>query len=240
MASTEEVFLHDCKVKNRLHDVFMLIALLQVYVEWPTWHLSVPLFLFPPFLVHHIWLLLHAASVSPDSVDWPAAYCTLHGGTPAVHTIQSSHSTSSLKQVFSLIFLLKTFFPTSFSPHIWSSSVRACHPSGLLTAVFNLFFPYTIVFSFLHCATVCCMLKLEMASSSEILVPLRKTWQRHIRKFCVVWNISSCEWLSWVHQPVWCFEWVAACEGAEGCTGPASSNIVQTCEPCRGSCSCAS
>jgi hypothetical protein len=60
------------------------------------------------------------------------------------------------------------------------------------------------------------------------------------RQFCVLWNISSCKWLSWVHQSVWCFEWVAACEGVEGCTGSASSSVVQTCEPCRGSCSCAS
>lgn len=63
--------------------------------------------------------------------------------------------------------------------------------------------------------------------------------QSHLRRqFCVLWNISSCKWLSWVHQSVWCFEWVAACEGAEGLSGPASSNVVQTCEPCRSSCSC--
>jgi len=135
-------------------------------------HSSFPI---PPFLVHDTQLLLHTVSVSPDSVDWPATYCTLHGGTPALLTIQSSHSTSSMTQIFSLIFLLKIFFPTSFSPHIWLSAFRTC-PSGLLTAVFNLTFPSTIIFSVLHCATVCRMLKIETASSSEILVPFRKTW----------------------------------------------------------------
>jgi hypothetical protein len=136
-------------------------------------HSSFPI---PPILVHDTQLLLHPASISPDSVDWPATYCTLHGGTPALLTIQSSHSTSSMTQIFSLIFLLKIFFPTSFSPHIWLSAFRTCCPSGLLTAVFNLTFPSIIIFSVLHCATVCCMLKIEMASSSEIFVPFHKTW----------------------------------------------------------------
>jgi hypothetical protein len=81
-----------------------------------------------------------------------------------------------MTQIFSLIFLLKIFFPTSFSPHIWPSAFRICCSSGLLTAVFNLTFPYTIIFSVLHCAAVCYMLKIEMASFSEILVSFHKTW----------------------------------------------------------------
>ena len=134
------------------------------------------LFSCSPLLVHDIQLLLHTASVSPDSVDWPATYCTLHGGTPALRTIQSSHSTSSMTQILSLIFLLKIFFPTSFSPHIWLFAFGTCCPWGLLTAVFILTFLSAIIFSVLRCATVCCVLKMETASSSEILVPFCKTW----------------------------------------------------------------
>ena len=183
MVSTEEGFLHDCK-KNKEQTPWLVHAGCSVAGVCGLTYLTSLLspFPIPPVMVRDIRLLLHTASVSPDSVDWPAAYCTLHGGTPALCTIQSSHSTSSMTQIFSRIFLLKIFFPTSFSPHIWLSAFRTNCPSGLLIAVFNLAFPNTIILNVVHCVTVCCVLKIETASSSEILVPFRETWGYMVAK----------------------------------------------------------
>ena len=153
----------------------MLFALLQVSVDWPTWHLSIALFLFPLF-----GSLYTTASAHSFCFTW------LSGLTCYILYIAWWYSCTMFHSVIPLHFLHDTnfltyfppqnFFPTSFSPHIWLSAFRTCCPSGLLRAVFNLTVPYTITFSVLHCVTLCCMLKTETASSSEILVPFQNTW----------------------------------------------------------------
>jgi hypothetical protein len=80
-----------------------------------------------------------------------------------------------LKQLFWLIFPLKTFFPTSFCPHVCPCPFRACSQLSLI-----LTFPCTSIFSFLPFATICCMLKMETASSCETLVPFYETSQSHV------------------------------------------------------------
>ena len=145
------------------------------YLTTLHWHLSIHLSLFPLF-----WFIIYNCFCTQllfHLTQWTDLLHTVHCMVVLLHYVLSSHSIPLPPwHKFYHIFLLKMLFPTSFSPHIWLSAFGTCCLSGLLTAVFNLTFPNTIIFSVLHCATVGCTLKTEMASSSEILVPFHKTW----------------------------------------------------------------